>query len=225
MAQYTGVSNLPWAELTDTPNAQTATQNLANALDSITVPRFASFTARDAAITSPVAGQKCVITGFDTPQSYTYRGSLWRLDPLTRQLPATATVANSNAQQSMGGTAIYFQAGRTYGYTANYMANAGNSTGIVVGFVNAAGGAFTITSFGYRMRAATDQFLGSNLGYVSSADITTIDNGTSTCGAMSRGTIQVANAGLVSLGYRQASTFIQTSTMYGGGTWWEVFEL
>lgn len=75
MALNTPNSSLPYPELTDIPNAQTAFQNLALALDTKVVPKFASSAARDTAIPSPVEGQLCYRTDINGLQEY--NGS-WR---------------------------------------------------------------------------------------------------------------------------------------------------
>lgn len=70
MAQNTPIAALPYPELTDIPNAQTAFSNLATALDTIVVPRYASTAARDTAIASPGDGQHCFRTDIHVPQYY-----------------------------------------------------------------------------------------------------------------------------------------------------------
>lgn len=70
MAQNTPIASLPWPELSDIPNAQTAFQNLANAVDPLVIPRFASATARDAAITAPTDGQTVARTDLHALQAY-----------------------------------------------------------------------------------------------------------------------------------------------------------
>lgn len=70
MAQNTPIAGLPWPELTDIPNAQTAFQNLANALDPLVIPRYASATARDAANPSPSDGQPAYRTDVHGLQLY-----------------------------------------------------------------------------------------------------------------------------------------------------------
>lgn len=75
MALNTPNSSLPYPELTDIPNALTAFQNLALALDTKVVPKFATSVARDSAIPSPVEGQLCYRTDINGLQEY--NGS-WR---------------------------------------------------------------------------------------------------------------------------------------------------
>lgn len=62
MALNTPIAALPYPELTDIPNAQTAFQNLALGLDTKVIPKFATSVARDAAIPSPVAGMLVFMT-------------------------------------------------------------------------------------------------------------------------------------------------------------------
>jgi len=71
----TPIATLPYPALTDSPNGPSQIQSLATALDSQLVPRYATTTARDAAITAPVAGQVCWTT---TPATHWYySGSAW----------------------------------------------------------------------------------------------------------------------------------------------------
>lgn len=70
MALNTPIAALPYPELTDIPNAQTAFQNLATALDTKVIPKFATSVARDAAIPSPVAGMLVYRTDIKGYQTY-----------------------------------------------------------------------------------------------------------------------------------------------------------
>lgn len=71
----TPIASLPYPALSDAPNAPSQVQSLATALDSQLVPRYATTTARDAAITAPVAGQVCWTT---TPATHWYySGTAW----------------------------------------------------------------------------------------------------------------------------------------------------
>lgn len=99
MAQNTPINALPWPELGDIPNAQTAFQNLANQLDTRLVPRFANDAARQAAITSPVAGMLSYQN--DSARYEYYTGSSWQpvVPPDYRQAvtlssPASAVFLN-----------------------------------------------------------------------------------------------------------------------------------
>jgi len=74
--QTTPIANLPYPELTDLPNAQTGFSNLANALDGILIPRYSNASARNLAITSPVAGMMSYLTSEARFERYT--GSAWR---------------------------------------------------------------------------------------------------------------------------------------------------
>lgn len=72
--QSTPIMGLPWFQLTDVPNAETLSRQLAEAIDTQGIPRFATATARDAAITAPVAGMRCYVTGRGGME---YTGSRW----------------------------------------------------------------------------------------------------------------------------------------------------
>lgn len=104
MTQLTPISALPWPELTDIPNAQTAFNALATAADSLTQPRYATKTARDAAITSPADGQLAYRQDIHAPQYY-HGGVSGYVSPgmvlIARQTLAadTATVTFSSIPQ------------------------------------------------------------------------------------------------------------------------------
>lgn len=70
MALNTPNATLPYPELSDIPNAQTGFQNLALALDTKVVPKFASSSARDTAIGTPVDGQLVYRTDIKGYQTY-----------------------------------------------------------------------------------------------------------------------------------------------------------
>lgn len=76
MSQNTPIAALPWPELTDIPNAQSAFKTLAEALDTKVIPKYANPTARDAAQPSPVDGAVCYLTDRGGFQSY--RTSGWQ---------------------------------------------------------------------------------------------------------------------------------------------------
>lgn len=63
----------PAPDLGDDPNVPRDILAVLNALRPIVRPRYANATARDAAITSPLAGQKCVVNGVEQ----TYDGTNW----------------------------------------------------------------------------------------------------------------------------------------------------
>lgn len=71
----TPIAALSYPALTDSPNGPSQVQALANGVDTQVVPRFATTTARDAAITAPVAGMVCWTT---TPATHWYySGTTW----------------------------------------------------------------------------------------------------------------------------------------------------
>lgn len=115
MAQNTPIAGLPWPELTDIPNAQTAFQNLANALDTQTIPKFASTTARGAAIPTPVDGQHVYRTDLHAPQFYHAGMAAWAFAgavPLTRTVlgATTATVTFSSIPQDFNHLLLIYEA-------------------------------------------------------------------------------------------------------------------
>lgn len=75
MSGNTPVANLRYALLTDPPNANTLSQNLATDLDHLVIPKYATTTARDLANTSPIEGDRCYVTG---DGDYQHDGTTWR---------------------------------------------------------------------------------------------------------------------------------------------------
>lgn len=96
----TSIAALPYPALTDTPNGAAQIQSLAQAVDTVVIPRFATTAARDAAITSPVAGQECWTT---TPATFWhYSGTAW----VPRAQRGTTAVALSGVA-AVTGTVTY----------------------------------------------------------------------------------------------------------------------
>ncbi|MFE0039449.1 hypothetical protein [Streptomyces sp. NPDC059015] len=84
------------ASLTDAPNAETLAKNLANAITSRSVMRFASASARSAALVdaaTPVEGMVSWLQ--DTNRLYVYDGSSWVEIPQRRKSQATLTSSTS----------------------------------------------------------------------------------------------------------------------------------
>lgn len=88
----TTINGLPYPASTDAPNVPLHIQNLAQGIDSRAVPRFASTTARNAAITTPVDGMMCTVNGFPM----FYRAGQWR-----------GTITTSASQTTFFLTEIY----------------------------------------------------------------------------------------------------------------------
>lgn len=71
-------NGIPYLEDSDHPlQYPTATQALANLLNTAAVPIFASATERDATITAPVEGMRCWRSDLNVGEVY---GSSWRID-------------------------------------------------------------------------------------------------------------------------------------------------
>ncbi len=77
MTLLTPTAAIPYPELTDIPNAQSAFQALALALDTKVIPRFATAAARSVAITSPVAGMVTYRADAAAPGFEYWNGSAW----------------------------------------------------------------------------------------------------------------------------------------------------
>lgn len=74
MAGVTPIAGLPYPELGDDPNIELVSKPLAQELDDQIVPRFATATARNTAITAPIAGQVCWVA---TNGLMVYDGTTW----------------------------------------------------------------------------------------------------------------------------------------------------
>lgn len=114
MAGNTAKSGLPYAQLTDSANANTGFQNLANALDPLVIPKYANVAARVAANPSPTAGDACFVTALGVHE--VYNGSQWvYMYPKTIVLGSTFTVTNSVTLADVTGfTGIALEASSTY---------------------------------------------------------------------------------------------------------------
>lgn len=120
--QYTSILSLPWVELSDSPNASTATRNLAEAMDSYGIPRYANATARDAAIPTPTQGQLCYITasGVNNKTLQVYR-SQWRNmceTPLFKRQTSNQSKLNNDTLED---THLIFQLEASSEYTFHGM--------------------------------------------------------------------------------------------------------
>lgn len=77
MALTTPIAGLIYPELTDVPNNQTAWANMAGAIDTKMVPRFASLAALNAAIPSPIEGQMHFRSDAAEDRFYIRQGGAW----------------------------------------------------------------------------------------------------------------------------------------------------
>lgn len=105
MAQNTPILSLPWAELTDSANAQTGFKSLAESMDTVGIPRFPSTAARDAAIPTPIEGMVCYVSAAGVHQLQLYTNGSWQeltvRDTFARKttdeiVNLTATLQNDN---------------------------------------------------------------------------------------------------------------------------------
>jgi hypothetical protein len=147
MALNTPCSAITYAELTDIPNMQTATQNLALSLDTKVIPKFATSTARTSAIVSPVDGQMCYRTDTKWLECYSTATSTWKV--LVPDGPRGIVARGNRTTNSTGTTtetgvlklAVSVVAGRAY----NVLVNPGAYTSTVANDV-----------IGGRLRYTTD---------------------------------------------------------------------
>lgn len=90
------------ATLTDAPNAETLAKNLANGIVSRSVMRFASASARSAALTgvsAPVEGMASWLQ--DVNKLYVYDGSAWIEIPQRQKAQATLTTSTSQTSSEI----------------------------------------------------------------------------------------------------------------------------
>jgi hypothetical protein len=119
----TPIAGLPFPELTDIPDIPQDIEDLANAVDTVSIPRFATTTARDAAITAPVAGQECWVT--DWGFTY-YNGTAWIAKPLKIIKTTDQTINNTTTLVSDTQLVVPVVANGSYIFTASicYIGNA-----------------------------------------------------------------------------------------------------
>lgn len=128
------VSNLPIVALSDVPDANALSSSLTTALDHITVPKYATTAARDAANTAPTTGDICYVTGTGRGY-YSYGGSGWlgpyQLDQAWQTWTPTWSTSTGSHTPSIGNgvyTCRYFQMGKlvtiifqvVFGSTTNF---------------------------------------------------------------------------------------------------------
>jgi hypothetical protein len=102
MVLYSPIAQLPYPALSDSPNAQSAGQQLTTALDGITLPKFSSDSAVSAAIPSPQNGQ-CIMrtdVGLGTIMRYSSGSGRWIADnALIAEQTITVTTTFSSIPQ------------------------------------------------------------------------------------------------------------------------------
>ncbi len=113
MSGTTAINALRYPTLSDSPNAQTAVQNLASDLDPKLVPVYSTTGNRDSAITAPTQGQVAFVTG--TGELYRYNGSLW-VGAIWRDVYKNAieSVTSSTAMQDDQDLFLSVEANSTY---------------------------------------------------------------------------------------------------------------
>lgn len=122
MSSTTTINALRYAVQSDTANAQTGFQQLAEDLDTRLVPRFSSAATRDTAISSPTNGQACYITGSATGGRtlQVYNGTSWInyfRGPVFAYKTAQESVTSSTTVQADNDLVVALEANTTYTYT------------------------------------------------------------------------------------------------------------
>lgn len=75
MSTLTPINGWAIPSLSDSPNITSAVNTAISAIDARANPIFSTTAARNAAITSPTAGQECYVTA--TKEKYVYNGTAW----------------------------------------------------------------------------------------------------------------------------------------------------
>lgn len=106
MVQNTALAAIPWAELTDVPNAQTLSKNLAEVVDKVAIPRFASAAARTSALSAgsitPLEGMMCYLSDVNRYEMYT--GADWVPAMAGRAMKGVRITNTGNPIASTSGT-------------------------------------------------------------------------------------------------------------------------
>ncbi len=193
----------------------TAFENLALALDSLVIKRFASSGARDTAFPAPADGDRCYRTDLHAHQ--TYRTGLgtanrWVTDPALIQefvLAAdTASISFANIPQEWRHLSIRYRA-RAVGSNASYV----NSQPVGIRFNNDASATYGSVGFARNIKLATAAFTWEvTFAGGAGAAATTAANYGSTAGGLTNITWGAQTSAWV--GFCAGSAF---STLHGGG--------
>lgn len=122
------------------------------------VPEFATTTARDTAITTPAANDRCMVGSGTTWVEYTYTGSAWTAGAWTTYTPTV-----TNLTKGSGGTltAAWSQDGKTVSASGQFVFGPGSAVGTLPTFtlpsaaVRDAVGAARLVDSGTRGYSAT----------------------------------------------------------------------
>lgn len=114
----TPVSGLRYAELTDSPNANTLAGDLALDVDHLVIPKYSSTTARDAANPTPTVGDMCYVAPYYMQYNAQVGGWMTMTGMNKRkvyqgsdQSSNTSTMANTALQFNVGAGKIYMVTG------------------------------------------------------------------------------------------------------------------
>ncbi len=147
---YTPIANLPWPQLGDPPNIETSIKPLADALDSLVIPRFASVSLRDAAITTPVSGQYVHVTSHGFQK---YDGTQW-VTVFGPGVPDCRAYATAVTNMTSGTSTIITLGGEAWDTTGTMHSTTTNTSRITVPYSGlyrvTAHLTFTANANGYR---------------------------------------------------------------------------
>jgi hypothetical protein len=134
MAGTTAINAIPYPVAADAPDVVAEMAASSGIIDSRTVPRFVNASARDAAITSPVAGQFAYLTT-ESLMTY-YQSAAWR--PLANVVAVVKPVAESTSlvfptYQDDDSIKFYAEANSVYEYELFLgISNSVGSTGAII---------------------------------------------------------------------------------------------
>lgn len=118
MVQVTPRASIPYPDLTDVPNAQTAFQNMLTAIDTQMMPRYATV----AALPSAAAGQLAYVTAEDGVYQNTNGATIWSFVPRTTYYvkPSDTSRTLNTAVTSDPFFVIPLRAGKRYEFDCHY---------------------------------------------------------------------------------------------------------
>jgi len=230
----TPVASLRYASLSDPPNANTLSQNLATDLDHVVVPKYTNSAARDAANPSPQEGDLCVLT--NTQEFLRYANGSWGTHDKVRRIHQ----GSLGATQSFSSSTFANVTGMSWSVTANswyefYMhvtygakQTGSPAPGIKIQFTGPAGSTLTCHMLALSSTvtgASTGDFWGTVRGYSSQA-LGSPDDNTSQMGCEIFGYLLVAGtAGTLQLQAAQVNTnagATNNAIIYGSNCWGKI---
>ena len=182
------------AALTDAPNAESLAKNIANAITPRSVMRFASASARTAALTGVAAPVEGMLTWLqDVNRLYVYDGSAWQEIPYNSRLFAYKT-ANTSRSSTTSATAdphltFTVEANTTYTLSGLLIFDGHDNGDLKIGFTAPAG------TTGSWWPGGADSSISAFAGLPRWGALTDVTASTMAIGAIGAGTILAAQPG------------------------------